>query len=684
MSFFHSLLSIPSAPTPSNALTFEGTSTVLSKSTYLIGDRAPGSVQESNYLIWRDGVSVLSYPYLWNGTYGGYGLMLKYDEKNGFHTAPIGITQKGGGADRHLQPSIGMHDDGTILVLHENDHIEDINVYHGSADLSAFTKRPQIEANSSRYQIYKISSGYAVIYQDNENDAVVQTCDVDGTNWSEKKFITTGGGASTRMYLHKPYGQDADENGWYYIDLRPVYSSAPNNRMKCLLKTQDFETFYNMAETATIVAGSTARTATELHVDGFAYIGIYNGTAEVGFTCSGISSEGDYFSFSIDTSNPGTPGTIITTRWNGSAFVSNTCNTGFDIQPPLPSVTAANPTWCFIRSMNEIYLIVGIDGKPHMLKSTNQGTTWSDLGDMLSDRSGYYTLMGPANANEIPDNRNFVFYFSEPVFDAVTPVAADLYAVRAAFGTIQPETPTAYTTSLTNISDISGARFIYEADDFDNTVTGFFDKSGNGRTGGKVGTPTLSSGAVTFNGTNQAIEISSPTDFNADTKFTFTTVAKLNSGSAGYLISFAVTSSNSAFCWIQLTDVGATLFFRSAGASETITVPVATFDSSVYTIFTVQGDGAHYRFYVNGVEKPYSFTVGSGVGDMINNGKWASLISGMNRVRLAGLGRQSPVYSPVSIKMAAYWPSVISRENRKKLENFLSTKYSISITNNVE
>lgn len=678
MSFFHSLLAAVGY-TP-GGIEMDSFSTVLPKATYAAGDRACAEIYMQNASMWIDGKSILTYPFIWSGGFVSYGALTYYDEKNSYYPTHIGITRKGGSADRHPYPVIGRNDDGTLLVLQENSHVGNMQVYYGAGDFSKFVEQPTQTNLCARLIMYKISTGWAVVYQYDQDDVVVQTCDPDGTNWSSIQMIGNFT-SSSRGYPAAPFGNQVDNNGWYYLTITPFYTSGFGVKTKFLVKTQDFVTFSNYQETHSFTAGSPLTDA-QFHTNGYAYIGVYN--AEVtyyGTLSGGVTPSGEFFGVSSNSAYPSTG--LITSSWNGSSWTQNTYTLPVAMSSP-NAVDQTIPMWMLCRSANDVYLCISIGGKPHLLWTGNKGVSWTDFGDMLPDRSGYYRMVAPQNALDIPTNRNFTFFFCENVFDNVTPVQADIYAVRASFGQLQTEVAIPFTTSGASLTEITGADFVYGTDDYDGTVTGFYDKTGGGRTGTKVGSPTVVSNEMVFNGTNQAIAISTPTDLS-DAQFSFACVARHNSGGNAYLLAHAVSSSTTAFCYVALTTTGLTVFWRSpSGTSNTVTVTVP-FTATSHNVIVVTGDGSHYRIYINGIERVQTYVVGAGIGDLVHLGKWSSLVTGMNTVWIGGIGRSGPVYSsPAITTEIAYWPRVITTDERKKAENILSSLSGVAITNNQE
>lgn len=675
---FHSLISQPSYQP--GEISIEGFSTVLGKATYAAGDRAAAEIYMQNASLWIDGKSILSYPFIWNGGFSGYGALTYYDERNSYYPTHVGITRKGSSPDRHPYPVIGRNDDGTILVLQEQAHVGDMMVYHGEGDFSKFVEKPTQTNLCARITMYKISTGWAVVYQYNQDDIVVQTCDPDGTNWSST--LTIGDfTSSSRGYPAAPFGNQVDDNGWYYLTITPFYTSGFGVKVKFLVKTQDFVTFSNYQETHSFTAGSPLTDA-QFQTNGYAYIGVYN--AEVtyyGTLSGGITPDGEFFGISSDSTYPSDG--LITSYWNGSSWTQNTYTLPSDMTSP-NAVDQTIPMWMLCRSANDIYLCLSIGGKPHLLWTGNLGVSWTDFGDMLPDRAGYYRMVAPQNALEIPTNRNFAFFFCEDVFDNVTPVQADIYAVRASFGQLQTETPQPFTTTGSSLTEITGADFVYGTDDYDGTVTGFYDKTGGGRTGTKVGTPTVVANEMVFNGTDQSIAVSTPGDLSDD-QFTFACVARHNSGGNAYILAHAVSSSTTAFCYVALTTTGLTVFWRSpSGTSNTVTV-TTTFTSTVHNVIVVTGDHSHYRIYINGIEQVQTYVIGAGIGDLALLGNWSSDVASMNSVRIGGIGRSGPVFSsPAITTEIAYWPRVLSTAERKKAENILSDLSGVAITNNQE
>jgi hypothetical protein len=651
-----------------------------SAADFKAGDRTGGEIASSPQAVYVGGKTLFAYPMKWDGIYSTMGLMAVYDKNNGYYPAPIEISAKGAEVDRHMTPKIAVREDGTFLVVHERTHSANIFAHPGAADLSKFPIQPVVTATAARHNLYRTASGWALIHQQADDNLSVFTLNADGSTWSASSQILTSTSAS-RPYPARPFGPLGAINGKFYIIVIPQYISDANFRVKFVLVTEDFVTYTNIAGGGAITAGTPVDYAGLNTLGGYVAVGATNGTVNHGNMATVLTPLGELFIFSLDQSGASTS-TLITTTYEGGVWVHRTCVTSFTFSAP-NAVDTNIPSWAAARSSAEIYLMISIDGKPHIIKTIDKGTTWSDItGDMLPGKT-YYRGQGPFNTHDIPDNENFAIFFIQDGYDNVSSKVLDMYAVKAAFGTLQTETSTPFTDTLTALSDIAGARFIYESDDWDSTVTGFFDKSGNARTGAKIGTPTVVSGAIAFNGTNQGIEIGTPGDFGPDDHFSFSAVAKWVSGT-GFLFAFSTLGQANRRCNIMLSATGATVTKLDVGATRFEANVV--YDSTAFHIIQVDGDGRHYRVYVNGVEmiKDYSIAESNANFLMSLNGSWCNEITSGNSARIASVNLTTDLWGAIQLKEAAYYPSVISRTDRKKQLNFLAAKYGISITNNVE
>src|SRR5690606_5803216 len=105
------------------------------------------------------------------------------------------------------------------------------------------------------------------------------------------------------------------------------------------------------------------------------------------------------------------------------------------------------------------------------------------------------------------------------------------------------------------------------------------------------------------------------------------------------------------------------------------------FDSSVFNIIEVACDNAHWRIKVNGVERVKSYDLASG--NLMAIGRWASFIA-TNNARIASSGRSSARFGGIELKALGWWPYVLTREESKRVTNYLSDKYAIEVTNYIE
>src|SRR5690606_34811759 len=98
-----------------------------------------------------------------------------------------------------------------------------------------------------------------------------------------------------------------------------------------------------------------------------------------------------------------------------------------------------------------------VDGsfmKFHLFKVTNNGDTWTDLGDLTPGIDGNITrCQGPENVDDIPNNTPFVVMASDDSYNGATGVEADIYALPCSFGEASSVAATE-TTALESITDL--------------------------------------------------------------------------------------------------------------------------------------------------------------------------------------------------------------------------------------
>lgn len=667
-----------SEPVGPNYLTISESVQTLVAETWNFGDRTPSTIGDIYPSVIFDSQerTLCSTAMPWNSNYVCHGGIIYYDQY-GLYPAHIETTQKQSDPDRHLYPAIVENNSGDIITVQEGQHIGAPRSYKGPADLSKFIISGPTGLNLvARPQMYKLSSGFALLYQQDEQDIYVTTCDEDGTNWTTARLVVLSSGA--RIYFDPVIGSyKPDADGWYYFTVEPHFSSGAFVRVSYLLKTQDFVTFSNYQETHSFVSTTISGiTQSDLGINGYSVV---TGSVEIGLGAYCVDTDSNIFRVEFRQAGDTT---LNTWRWNGSAWVSNTSVTTHNFVGSGWDGNRGCLKYAFVRG-SRLYLIATISngtvGKPHLMYTEDLGLNWVDEGDMLpgiSEVVGYYSIMGPANINDVPDNKNFIFYASEGVLTGITAQFADMYIIKAAFGTIQSEVSRPAATPVTAINDISGAKYIYETDNM--SGTNFVDKSSVGRVVTSVGTPTLTSGEQIYNGTNQA-NVPTAAGFD-DSEATIVIVGRpkdVLTGTVRYFHSWSLSSANDRFCMVGTQiGFGPRWAFTSNSEPSFVCYGVDNVHDDAFKIFVYKIDGKHIRFYVNGKEanKVYDFS-----GNMQSKGLWNSVL-GDNANRIASLDRSSSdSYSAVGIKADAYWGRILTIVEQRSLEQFLATKYSITL-----
>jgi len=324
----------------------------------------------------------------------------------------------------------------------------------------------------------------------------------------------------------------------------------------------------------------------------------------------------------------------------------------------------------------------------HMFRTSNNGASWTDMGDMNKNiiNHNIHKLNGPQNY--IPDGVNFAFVsclygygvttidkdIAGAAGDAGSGTVGQIYTNRASFGRIQTEPNTPFTPSGDHVT----WSIKYDAGHVNttgNVITQLNDQSGNSRDATAVGAPQLSNSAINTLGSGY-FTIPSYATFYSDTKFTFACV--LQKTNDGYLLSFGDEADAYKHVGIRVKagGVGSKFIQYTSISTEAVEGRGQTLGSDFY-IMIVTCNGYHIRMFINGIEMNKNYTAAT----LPAVARWSGYFNTDLDNMVIGAKKTSNLETaPVAFKYWAYKSdSAISDYSRKKLENYLASTYSITL-----
>lgn len=485
-------------------------------------------------------------------------------------------------------------------------------------------------------------------------------------------------------------------NGWYFLEITFRDDPSINWRTRYVLKTQNFEDFFNFQETfSEDITSSSISTAELANYQAYSTASGKNMYAPV----SSVDANGNYFSIVTDgddnyfilyfaggawqTKAITIPDTIIDGSTLGNDQLSPFCTL------IVYSVTRMD---VIVRCLTD----VGGTDYAHLklFRTENFGDDFflvADLNQGIADN--FLKNSWPFNYYDIPQNKNFAIV----MFNIDTPAKAYLVALSKGFpeagGGVWP------VNTLTQLDDIADLHRHYRISAADcartgTTITNLTDLSGNGAdvtNANFANSPQLDDGTnptfLTFNGTNQYFLIPT-TGATALTQGTCFAVVrhKTTHSSAAVILSMGATA-NALYHSMQVRkDAGleGINVHSSYGVGETNEV-IGQDNTTSDTLFFVVGfvvDSQSTQLYVNGVRQYFEFDrVGSGtdLAGRLQAGRLYSNVTSANRWACGALVRSTIVYTSFDIKEIAFWTRALNNQEILEVQKKLGADHGITI-----
>jgi hypothetical protein len=485
-----------------------------------------------------------------------------------------------------------------------------------------------------------------------------------------------------RIYVSMPHNNYVD--GWWYYEFTLRNDAVAKWGSTYVAKTQDHDTFYNLSESfSKNISLGTALTNVEMDTY-FKVFTIANNTLDGNKPCSAISPEGRYYGV----------------RDNGvgghTFFYSDELGVITEKSISIPNsvggpVNTQDSAFVFMMAVsdNNIQLFVrrqpGTYKKIYRYKSTDQGTTWVLQNEMFPAVNADFNYIGaPTNCLLIPNNTNFIFWATEA--DTGLDAIVRTYTQRAAWGTVQSETPVVVTDAYTNINEVGETvMFAYDVQpgwvtNTGTTLTGLIDQSSNGRVATISGSPVVDNATpnyITFDGVDDKIELAT-TGITALTKGTLVLYARkraaqTTSTRGGIGASIAADANEGWFMGIDSSgNSGMRVARTSATAAKAVNYQGSTdtvddeFRVYAFNFETAKQD----LLYNNAVRENANYVSGN----RLANGSAFDQISGMDKLVLGAMVRTVTSFYDFDLKAVALFSNTLSADKIARLSNMYLTR----------
>lgn len=625
----------------------------------------------------------------------GQAKILTYDDQGGFDR-PINVGDIQLSSDSHVKPSIAVSNN-ILYVTQEILHNSPFKVYKSgpSLDYSYFTQpfsigtdlayANYVQENNGNYIC--LSRGLVNVWQ-----IYVTKATTGFESWGSPRQVTSppAGGVTFRHYPFLPWGF-YKYNGWFYeiIACRKDVGDGGNFYRYYIWKTQDHVTYHNIEGTFSHDLDSDGILSDSILNTNYKFHEMDSDALQGGAPSVGMSSEGKIYAIVRKSDGTG----IIFKRFTGSVWVDKVMT--------IPNVPGEGGSWEYCPySYLTVYadydirvaahVTHGAFQKPHFFKTSNQGDTWEDMGDMnptFTDRTLFMLI--PNNCLQIPENKNFPIYFLST--DPTTTNTARFICRQAAFGEIQ-EVPGLSIATLDISADSalnynSTGHFDYEYIVSKMSLTGSNVNSVTDRFGLRNATGVND---PQFNGINAVTctpasshslaPASVAAVVNANS-FTYCTVFRVQAADS-ILLSFALSSSDTRFCEVICSDGGAVQMRVTNTTTHFINAQDSVIDGADH-LLTVSWDGrATVLIEIDGKLQFFS----TNLTDASANSVWddiglSSLLCAANTMNLARRDATTDVFGAKYTKRDCLLSGVLPLSKRREFNKALCTKYGITYQN---
>lgn len=667
------------------------------------GARVPGGPNLwEKQLFYHNGNTHLLFAQDWDTFFSRTHIITNYEHWGLDKIHPIGRSP---GSDVHAQPS-GIMVGNKLYVGQEIPHDTPIRLFRANNDndVYSFEEPATTIGTFNAYAIFfHLQDGrYVQLGQGiNSVEATINIGDSNFSNWgATTKFAERI--APNANYQSVPLNYEISADGWKYfcVNVREV-GTGDEWYERCLLKTQDFDTFYNFTETFSkqlSVQGTIS--AAEL-VANFLY---YDPGASDGlFPQCAIDASENFYATSFNGTD------YIFIHWlQGQSSPTEVTITGITdfVQGSgaLEQTSAISAVVPFSSSDVRIFVRrdPGAFAKIYQYKTADLGQTWTLIGDVFPDVNtdlGLFSL--PINYLDIPDNKNF--FVAAGQLKAASTDQSDIYIRKAAIGEIQAVTTpydVGYTFSEYNALSGNIRSYFTEAayvTKVGANVSALVDQSVSALNATGFNNPQWLSDDGEYIHLNRTssryFSITSPADIAAMNQGTVIFVARKNTSSAtfAFLLTGADASSVTNRIGFAIRQDGVNnnaMRFDNQGAGISGGEWIQYGDDDVGTGWNIYvwqvSNGFVSTMWMNGKKQNWNFS-GTGDGQQYNRNGFYFNDTTITNVEIGRWTRLSTSsYYDFSFKHCAIFNRPLTLDEIRKSCKFLADRYSINLVNHFQ
>lgn len=650
--------------------------------------------------LWYNGKTYFCYQGIYQNAKDGFGQahIIEYDEKDGVKR-PYRLGSTLPSANSHTIPVMHVGIDGTLYIFQERVHDSSIDIYKGDLNFMSLLGN-KIGSELSYCQMIRLENGKGVLWsrgdrltgsEDTGYELHITKATSGFDTWDAPIKINLNPnpipfpGVGARHYPQLPmYRQRVGD--YYYLvatqrnDVEENPDDGAHSKWYVLKTHKDsFTTFENIVGdpfSYDVVAGGPM----EAELENFKYFDLEDTTKNGFVHVCALGPDGEFFSINGDGTEDLFLNIIINRELTRKAL-------------SIPNYAKISPDDAETHLVRHLYydgktleVIMPIDNgenvRMHLLRSTDFGDNWTDLGDIFpeyeGDFNGVVTL--PYNYHKIPNNRNFAVAFWTR--DDSTSNSKGVVVKRAAKGDIQCETPR-IVVAASNLSDEYDLfRYRATAGDIVNSGTNVSQATDlfGLRNALGVNNPQWDGiNEIAFNGTNNYFSIPA-TGLTALTKATFFVVVRSNA-TAAMILAMTDNTAEDKLIQFGITNTTFLPFFAvrpGGGPTWSDLGGDAIGDNNLHLIVFVVDGRCKCDIYIDGKKQFYSDSGFLTISDYAKRGRLDS-VSGINSVRIGSQDRVTDLYSAFSFREMILKHNVYDYDTQRGIEKKLADDHGITL-----
>lgn len=622
--------------------------------------------------------------------------LLVFDNERGFDVPrPIGRGRSG--AETHSVSTL-VADGGRVYSIQEDLHDSPMRVIRSLADYDygAFTFPFSIGSVLSYAHFVKKADGNFLLWTrgiayptTNYYSLHITESSAGFETWGTPRRVSsrpTGNDPNLRHYPFLPWGRVTVGGKIYLVFSCRKDNATPNFYRHHILTTPDSgedcgKVFSNVEETFSHDFDVSGAFADSVAATNFAFFTADNDDVQGFSPIVGIGPEGQVYTVITGTDGIGyffkyfVPGEGWTTK---EILIGS-------LETLAAGATASQFSYITAHSHDDIRMVVriqvGSDVRPYWFKTTNQGTSWQNLGDMRPSFTGTIYPLIPENYLEIANNENFAFLFSRE--DDVYTGGAMLHCCVAAKGTIQaipgveiePAVSMNYESTglfhyIANASNLvlSGSNVTTKTDLF-----GLRDATG-------VNNPQFDTDHITTNGTTSRFTISA-TGLASLATLVYMVVARRIPGQLSIFLSLSDTASNNEYTEFQIAADGRPAH-RMTNSITLITMAENAITDELDHVLTFIVAGLNTYIRVDGALQLVQYNAGIDTNHYAIAGTGPSSITTVNAVRQGMRDTNSAdIFSQTYVKEELLFSGVMPTSEIEAREKKLCEDHGIAFQN---